>query len=345
MSYPGTALRVAPIAPVGGPSSAAGIGVPAGPVRQRQQPRLAAGARAADEAVAPHVLPPADDPPGGVQAGRQPGQHGRADRAPAQLVLAGPEHPHRAAGHRPGQQQRVGRRVVRGVVPVDAGALDVVHDQLARVQAEPGGQRPAQREDALAVRPHAIGRRAVPAGDRAARRHRGVREERPGVLGLPGERGPGGRGRVTAPDHRLGLRSGADSRKPRRSSSSGSDSRTVHRAAAASRAAAVTATRSRSATTPRNEPSVTCATTPAGRSAGPTPSSARVQGRGPDHPAVQHARQHQVVQEAGAAGHLVRQVDAGRAAARDRPPGGRLGHGRAGHRPVRAGRARPATSS
>ena len=65
---------------------------------------------------------------------------------------------------------------------------------------------------------------------------------------------------------------GWDSRKPFRSSSSGSDSRTVHRAARASCLAAVTAARSVSAITPRNEPSRTCATTPAGRSASPTPS-------------------------------------------------------------------------
>ena len=66
---------------------------------------------------------------------------------------------------------------------------------------------------------------------------------------------------------------GWDSRKPFRSSSSGSDSRTVQRAACASRSAAVTAIRSDPAITPRNEPSRTCATTPAGRSAWPIPSS------------------------------------------------------------------------
>ena len=63
------------------------------------------------------------------------------------------------------------------------------------------------------------------------------------------------------------------SRKPFRSRSSGSAGRTVHRAARASRAAAVTAIRSWLASTPRNEPSRSTASTPSGRSTAATSSS------------------------------------------------------------------------
>src|ERR1039458_3735075 len=66
---------------------------------------------------------------------------------------------------------------------------------------------------------------------------------------------------------------GWDVRKVFRSPSSGRDSRSVHRAASASIPAAVTAIRSDSAITPRNDPSRTWVSTPAGRSAAPTWSS------------------------------------------------------------------------
>ena len=136
------------------------------------------------------------------------------------------------------------------------------------------------------------------------------------------------------------------SRKPFRSRSSGSDSRTVHRAARASRAAAATAIRSWRASTPRNEPSRSTASTPSGRSAGAEPVQRGGRAGRPDDPAEHHARQHQVVQEPGAAG---RPCPAGRSRGALRPATdhrlGRLGrHGVAG-RPGPAGPARSASSS
>ena len=155
-------------------------------------------------------------------------------------------------------------------MPVDPGSFHVMHGQLGGIQAQAGGQRAAQREHALAVCPHAD-LPAVPAGDRAAGGHRAVRDERPGELGGQGLADLRRRLRVLAPHDRLVLgglgqqetfqvvlvRQRLPHRPPGRPGQL---------------LAAVTAARSVSAITPRNEPSRTCATTPAGRSASPTPS-------------------------------------------------------------------------
>ena len=80
-----------------------------------------------------------------------------------------------------------------------------MHRHLPGLQPQPGRDRRAQREDALTVTPHGDGL-AVPAGDRAARRHRRVGQERPGELG--GQRA-GGRARgvpARLVHHRLLLR-------------------------------------------------------------------------------------------------------------------------------------------
>ena len=166
--------------------------LPAGQVGQGEQPRIAAAAGAADEPVAPHVLAPGHDPAPVVEPGGQPGQHGRTERRPAHLVLAGPQHPDWPAGHGPGEQHRVQGGVIGSVVAVGACPLGVVHGHLGGVQAQARREGVAQREHPLAVAPRRDGA-GVPAGDRATRRHRGVGEEGAGVLGRVhrGRRGGG----------------------------------------------------------------------------------------------------------------------------------------------------------
>ncbi len=290
---------------------------------QGEQARVPAHGGTAHEAVAPHVLPPGHDPAPGVQAGREPREHGRPQRRPAHLVLAGPLHPDRPAGDRPRQQHRIQGHVVRAVLPVDPRALHVLHRHLPGLQSQPGRDRRAQQEDALTVAPHGD-RAAVPAGDRAAGRHRRVGQERPGELG--GQR-PGGRardipGRLV--HHRLVLRrrrqhepvqvTGVGQRRGRPPSGRAGDS-----SGGPPRGPVGLGHHAEERPVPhQRRPAAEVQVSKSGQDGDP-------RGR-PHHPSVDHARQGEIVQEPRTPGHLVRDIQ---------PRGTAPGHGPLPRRPGR----------
>ena len=225
-------------------------------------------------------------------------------------------------GHGAGQQHRVQRGVVGAVVAVGARPLNVVHGHLAGRQAQAGRDGPAQREHALAVAPDGD-LLPVPAGDGAAGRHRGVGQVGPGELGLQGAGHRGGRLLIVPfvdGDHLCGrgqqerlqvplvgqgrghLPPGRPGDRPRRH-----DRGPVRR---------------------RHHPeegAVAHGHHVAGQRRVAEPGQGRRRGGRADDAAVQHAGQDEIVQEPGPPGHLVRDVQPGGAAARDRPPRGRLG--------------------
>ena len=307
-----------------------------GQVSQGQQPRLAAAPGAADEAVAPHVLPPGHDPALGVQARGQPRQHGGTERRPGHLVLSRPQHPDRPPRHGPGEQRRVQRGVVGAVVPVGAGALGVAHGHPASVQAEPGRDGVAQREHALAVAPHGD-RAVIPAGDRAARRHRGVREERPGVLG-GADRGRGNSRALVAAGFDRGVLGGRGQQEARQVI--GVRQRLGDLPPGRLRHQARGAERGGVSGRDDTEERAVADRADIGRERGIAGAEQfRHDGGRPDHAAIQHPGQDDVVQEPGPPGDLVRQVEPGCAAASHRPPARRLDRDQDASLPVEQSRA------
>ena len=164
-----------------------------------------------------------------------------------------------------------------------------------------------------------------------------MRDERPGELGLPGAADPGRRVRVAAAGHCLVLGGLAEQetlevplvgqrRADRPPGRPGQPGRGGHRDPV------LAGQHAQERAVPQHSQH---AVRQVGR---PDPVQRGGRPGRPDHPAEHHARQHQVVQEAGAAGRLVRQVAPRRAAARHRPLAGRLGHGRLGGGPVQQAR-------
>ena len=105
-------------------------------------------------------------------------QHGRPDRLEAELLLAAPLQADALAGQAPGDQRRVERGIVGAVVAVAAGAVQMPRGDGLDWQAEHRRQVLAQRMHALAVRPHRE-MAVAELGQRAGRRHRGVRDVGP----------------------------------------------------------------------------------------------------------------------------------------------------------------------
>jgi hypothetical protein len=182
--------------------------------------QLAGTRRAGEVGRAAHRVVPVGDAPVRPQHGGDLGHHRAAIGLPQVLLLAGVLHPHRPAKQGVGQQRRVARRIVGAVMAVAARALDVDAAHLDFGQRQHLGQRLAQGEHPLRMRPdgearavelrHRAGRAdravhlvasAVLRGDRAPRRHRrsgaGLVDDR--ALRLP----PGEVGK-----QRIGLRHG-----------------------------------------------------------------------------------------------------------------------------------------
>ena len=142
-----------------------------------EQGRRAAAARAAAVAGAPEVVLPVDDPCFVAIAGHvslQLHDHRRPHGCVAQLVSAAPLHAQRAAGHSARKPGGVKGHVVGAVVAVAAGARCVCHRHAGHVDAKGQRQVTSKVKDALAVRPDAELRVALPLRDGARRGERGV---------------------------------------------------------------------------------------------------------------------------------------------------------------------------
>ena len=137
------------------------------------------------------------------------------DRLEAELLLAPPLQADALAGQAPRDQRRVERRIVGAVMAVAAGAVQVPRGDGFGGQAEHRRQVLAQRMHALAMRPHRE-MAVAELGQRAGRRHRGMRDVGPrdGDLHQP----PMGRrsgGASAAPRRCAGLRrAGPSARRP-----------------------------------------------------------------------------------------------------------------------------------
>ena len=134
-----------------------------------------ATARAALVRAAPDFRGPVGRPAGLVEQRVQLHHHGRALRLVDEFLLAPPAHAQRHARHLHRGNGGVGGGIVGAIVPVTAGALHVMHGDGGRLELERTRQRGAQREDALAMRPH---RQMTVLVKRqpARRRDRGMRE-------------------------------------------------------------------------------------------------------------------------------------------------------------------------
>jgi hypothetical protein len=75
--------------------------------------------------VAPHLMPPVDDPPRRIERRVDLRKHRRPERFPAMFLLAAPLQPDRNAGHRTCDQRGIARDVVRPIMPITARPLAV----------------------------------------------------------------------------------------------------------------------------------------------------------------------------------------------------------------------------
>ena len=138
----------------------------------------AAGARAVVMRRAPDFLRPVDRLAGVVEQRLHLDHHGRRLRLVDEFLLAPPAHADRLARHLHGDDGGVGRGIVGAVMAVAARALHVVHGDLGGVDAERLGERGAQREHALAMRPYRQMAVAIFAQARRTARSRRGRDSR-----------------------------------------------------------------------------------------------------------------------------------------------------------------------
>ena len=158
--------------------------------------------------VAAHFVLPIDDVAAGVERRPRAAHHGRPVRLPVMLLLAHPLHAHRPAGQSAREQSRVGCRIVGAVVAVAARAFHVDAAHLLLGKAQHLGDRLAQREHALRVRPDGQ-RIAIERSDGAGRPDRAVHLVGTAIHGLQRPRG-GRRLRVLVGDDMIFSRQGLD---------------------------------------------------------------------------------------------------------------------------------------
>jgi hypothetical protein len=103
--------------------------------------------------VAPDLVTPADDLALGVEIGLDLDRHRRAERRVRHLIGARPLHAHRPALDGSRQQDRVERDIVGAIMPIAAGALDVLHGDVLDRHSQYQRKVGAQEIDALTVGP------------------------------------------------------------------------------------------------------------------------------------------------------------------------------------------------
>ncbi len=126
-------------------------------------------------------MSPFDDLAVGVKVSFDLDRHRRAERRMCHLVLARPLHPDRptAAGFR--KQNRIERDIIGRVMPVAAGALHMLYDNVFERQCEHQREIGAEKINPLAVSPD-VDALSGPLRDGAGRRDRGMREIGAGIL-------------------------------------------------------------------------------------------------------------------------------------------------------------------
>ena len=118
-------------------------------------------------------MTPADDFVPGVEIGLDLDRHRCSERRMRHLICARPLHADRTSIGRFGEQHRVERDIISGVVAIAAGALEMLDRNVVDRQFKYERKVGAQKINALAVRPDmdVVG---VPLRDRAGRRDRGM---------------------------------------------------------------------------------------------------------------------------------------------------------------------------
>ena len=125
-----------------------------GEIPARQNIGAAGRFRPRRVAVAPHLVLPIGNPAIAAERGLGVHHHGGTIGLPAELVIAHPLQADRPVGHRPSQQCRIGRNVVRTVVAVAARTLHVDATDRRGRHFQNLDQFRAQRKHALRMRPH-----------------------------------------------------------------------------------------------------------------------------------------------------------------------------------------------